>query len=158
MKTDSSKDRHGPDPPVLPYGGARVTAQRRRIAETAARIGAFTVEDLATRLACDPPGLPLATIYRAVGAMEAAGSVQRAGSRGSSALYVWCEAEGHHHHLVCTGCGAVEHAPCPFGVEPMPTQMAGYTVTKHEVTLYGLCAECGAKESTDSPGPRSEAE
>ena len=133
------------------YGTARVTPQRRRIAQAAASMGAFTIEDLAARLESQRPKTPLATLYRAVRALESAGTVQKVGTRKSSDLYVWCPAEDHHHHLVCTGCGAVAHAPCPFGQDPsLPSEMAGYTLVRHEMTLFGLCGACTQAASRES--------
>ncbi len=130
------------------YGTGRVTPQRRRIAQTAADMGAFTVEDLRERLASLTLKTPLATTYRAVRALEAAGSIQKVGARHSSDLYVWCMADDHHHHIVCTGCGAVAHAPCPFGDDAaLSKEMAGYTLVRHEVTLFGLCAACSQAEA-----------
>jgi Fur family transcriptional regulator, ferric uptake regulator len=125
------------------YGSGRVTLQRRHVARAAAELGSFTVEELAAYLSGSGAPVPLATIYRAVRAAEAAGSVQVVGKRAASELYVWCERSDHHHHLVCTTCGAVEHAPCPFDKETgVPTDVAGFKVTRHEMTLYGLCPAC----------------
>ena len=74
--------------------------------------------------------------------MEAAGYVERVGARGSSALYARCGTRSHHHHIVCDGCGRVAHAECPVAVD-MPSKRAdGFVVTRHEVTLYGLCPTC----------------
>lgn len=110
-------------------------------------MGAFTIEELAARIGSERPPTGLATVYRAVRALADAGSLQKVGTRGSSDLYVWCVAEGHHHHLVCTQCGAVAHAPCPLGEMPSPsTEMAGYTVLGHEMTLWGLCPSCTRAE------------
>ncbi len=132
------------------YGATRLTPQRRRIAEAAASMGAFTIEDLSVRLESQTPRTPLATVYRAIRALEGTGSVQRVGAREGSDLYVWCVAEDHHHHLVCTGCGAVEHTPCPYGEDgPRPADVAGYTSIRHEMTLYGLCASCTQNPAGD---------
>jgi len=126
------------------YGTARVSRQRLLIADTASAMGsAFTVDDLVAAVRRADPATGLATVYRAVGALEAAGTVARVGERLGSALFVYCVADGHHHHLVCTGCGRVEHAPCPIGEESLaPAERNGFTVTGHEVTLFGLCPEC----------------
>jgi len=113
-------------------------------------MGAFTVEELAARLESEQPATGLATVYRAVRALADAGSLQKIGKRGSSELYVWCVAEGHHHHLVCTECGAVEHAPCPLGeTASAPADVAGYTVLGHDMTLWGLCPACSQREKGD---------
>jgi len=128
------------------FGAARVTPQRVRIARTAASMpGAFTVEELVRALGAAGEDAGTATVYRAVAALEDSGFLERVGERGSSALYLRCAAHaGHHHHLVCTGCGRVEIAECP--IEPvlaLAADRCGFTLTSHDVSLYGLCAACG---------------
>lgn len=127
------------------FGASRVTERRRAVALAADGFGgAFTVEDLVSAARDRSPGIGVATVYRAVAAMESAGSLERVGSRDGSALYVRCTAEGHHHHLVCTACGRVAHTACPLadGMGRDGTVRDGFVVTSHEITLYGLCARC----------------
>jgi Fe2+ or Zn2+ uptake regulation protein len=105
--------------------------------------GAFTVEELAAAVhALDAKASATATVYRAVSAMEAAGHLERVGVRHGCALYASCADSGHHHHVVCDGCGRTAAAPCPLGGTPAAD---GFVVTRHEVTLYGLCRECAEK-------------
>lgn len=128
------------------YGGGRLSAQRALIAETVASFpGAFTAEDLHEAVLRIAPGTGLATVYRALGAMHAAGSVSAVGERAGSALFARCDRHDHHHHLVCTACGAVVGIDCPLGTETLASAArAGHLVTRHEITLYGLCAGCRA--------------
>jgi Fur family ferric uptake transcriptional regulator len=58
---------------------------------------------------------------------------------------------GHHHHLVCDGCGTVVDVTLPEKVERgMDTGFdavaaaAGFSVTGHSVDIHGLCATCRA--------------
>lgn len=123
-----------------PYGAARVSPQRRTIADVTASLGgAFTVEALADAVREADAGIGTATVYRAVGALVASGWLERVGEREGSALFVRCAAGGHHHHLVCDGCGAVSATPCTV---PHAEDSGGFVVTRHEVTLYGLCPAC----------------
>lgn len=126
------------------YGGARLSAQRALIAEAIASLpGAFTAEDLHEAVLRIAPGIGLATVYRALAAMHAVGSVTTVGERAGSALFARCDRHDHHHHLVCTACGAVVGIDCPLGTETLASAArAGHLVTRHEITLYGLCAGC----------------
>lgn len=128
----------------LPYGVGRVSAQRRRIAEVVAGYHvAFTVEDLARELHDRGQRSGLSTIYRAVATMDRSGYIERVGSREGSTLYVRCGRHGHHHHLVCTECGSVAHAGCPLDeIAARAASDTGFTITEHEVVLYGLCPVC----------------
>jgi Fur family ferric uptake transcriptional regulator len=126
------------------YGTARMSAQRALIAEVVAALpGAFTAEDLHRAVAVRRPGIGLATVYRAIAAMQAAGSLQHVGAREGSALLVLCDRDDHHHHLVCTSCASVVGVDCPLDTTALKAaSKAGHLVTRHEITLYGLCAEC----------------
>lgn len=125
-----------------PYGSARSTAQRRLIAD-AVPGKAFTVAELAASVEKIDPAVGLATVYRAVAAMEKSGWLTRVGAVDGTSLYSRCDASSHHHHAVCTACGRVEHTPCPVEAAA-ESAVPGFRVTSHELTLYGICGECSA--------------
>lgn len=125
-----------------PFGGGRMTSARRAVAGVVESVGgAFTVESLVDALTRAETSVGTATVYRAVSAMEAAGHVERIGVRGGSTLYVRCGEPHHHHHVICDGCGKVAAAECPLAASA-PGSSDGFVVTRHEMTLYGLCPEC----------------
>jgi Fur family ferric uptake transcriptional regulator len=133
------------------YGGARMSVPRSVIADAVlAQTGAFTAEDLHRALAEGRTPIGLATVYRALGAMQVAGSVAVVGQRDGSALLARCGRDDHHHHLVCTSCGRVVGIDCPLGREkPDAVTRDGHLVTRHEITLYGLCSTCRTEEGED---------
>lgn len=121
------------------FGDRRVSGQREAIAQAALDFGsAFSADDLLAAVRRQSPGIGVATVYRAVTAMEEAGFIEAVGSRGNAALYVHCAQEGHHHHVVCTSCGAVADAEC--SVPTVATN--GFAITGHELSLWGLCPRC----------------
>jgi Fe2+ or Zn2+ uptake regulation protein len=123
------------------FGAGRRSAQRDAIAVAAREFhSAFTADDLLAAVRAETPGVGTATVYRAVAAMEAAAFVEPVGMRGAARLYVHCAQEGHHHHVVCTSCGAVADAECQVGASA--SCASGFTVTGHDLTLYGLCPGC----------------
>jgi Fur family ferric uptake transcriptional regulator len=123
------------------YGRGRLSAQRETIARAARDLaGAFSADELFAEVRKEAPGIGLATVYRAVAAMESAGFLEAVGLRGSATLYVHCSQSGHHHHVVCTGCGAVAEAECSVNVSAESAE--GFAITSHALTLYGLCPRC----------------
>lgn len=133
------------DDPRLVFGAGRMTTQRSTIMAVAETMrGAFTVDALAVSARAEDPAIGVATVYRAVAAMEASGWLERVGERAGSALYARCPAgTHHHHHLICTGCGRLEAADCPLeSVSASARTQSGFVLTGHEVTLYGLCPDC----------------
>ncbi len=129
------------------YGRGRLTAQRAAIARAVTGIpSAFTVEELAAVVRrADSGAGATATVYRAVAAMESSRFVERVGSRNGSVLYARCATPSHHHHIVCDGCGRIAHAECPVVAGVEARRGDGFVITRHEVTLYGLCPECAEK-------------
>jgi Fur family ferric uptake transcriptional regulator len=139
------------------FGSGRVSAQRMAIARAADGTlhRAFSVEQLATNVRRDHPGIGLATVYRAITAMEAAGFVESLGTRDGATLYARCRNGDHHHHMLCTGCGAVADVACPVRPDA-PERPDGFAVTGHHLVLYGLCAACGKRAAAEGAADASQ--
>lgn len=133
--------------PASLYGSGRVSAQRAAIASVVeAMHRAFTAEELHRAVADAEPGIGLATVYRAIGAMQSAGGLVPVGERDGSALLALCARHDHHHHLVCTECGAVVAIDCPIhDATARAAARDGHLVTSHQITLYGVCAGCRSR-------------
>ncbi|HEY3316811.1 MAG TPA: Fur family transcriptional regulator [Coriobacteriia bacterium] len=129
-----------------PYRG-RSSSQRDAIAQAAeAMPGAFSAEELLGSVRQREPGVGAATVYRALKAMRDAGFVEAVGTREGAVVYARCRGTGHHHHLVCTACGAVAEADCELDrVLERVASASGYTVTSHELALRGVCPACRKK-------------
>jgi Fur family transcriptional regulator, ferric uptake regulator len=128
---------------MLP-GRARLTPQRRAVLETIEGWkGSFTVVELYDRARRSYPRLALATTYRTVDLLRRSGSVRPLPGGGRPA-YVRCHS-GHHHHLICLVCGAVEETE--LCAAPRPSELKrrhGFAAESHDVDIYGTCARCAA--------------
>lgn len=126
------------------YGAGRISAPRVTLAHIveAWRGRAFSVDELAAAARELDPRIGLATAYRAVAAMREAGFVEQLGTRDGATLYARCATGGHHHHALCTECGAVSDIECPVQVDATGT--TGFEVTGHRLVLYGRCAACSS--------------
>ncbi len=51
---------------------------------------------------------------------------------------------GHHHHLVCSVCGAtVDFADCDLGaLEERLAKETGFEMQGHLLEVYGTCPQC----------------
>ena len=85
-------------------------------------------------------GLGLATVYRNLKALLEDGAIEAVQLPGESPRYEPA-GQSHHHHFQCTPCARVfdVHA-CPGDLQGLAPQ--GFQVQRHELTLYGLCADC----------------
>lgn len=122
----------------------RMTRQRRRIiAEFAGMRRYVTARELHKRLAATSPRIGLATVYRTLEILNAVGGAAAAGHPRGERAYLFCPI-AHHHHAVCTRCGRVDDVPCK-SVDQFRRALAGtlrFTLTKHQLEFFGLCARC----------------
>ena len=89
------------------------------------------------------PSLSIATIYRTLRDLLADGLIKTVALPGDSLRYESLHAHAHHHHhFQCTRCQKVfDIHGCPGSLQGMEVP-PGFQVDHHEVTLYGLCADC----------------
>src|SRR5437016_14243584 len=103
----------------------------------------LTAQDLHRKALAVTPRIGLATVYRTLAALENEGAVEVISQEAGESAYRLCSS-GHHHHLVCTGCGAVvEIEECDL--EPLARRLSqrhGFRIDAHDVTLRGRCAKC----------------
>jgi Fur family ferric uptake transcriptional regulator len=120
----------------------RLTEQRRAVLDLIAdRQGSFTAIDLFEDARRGAPRLGLATVYRTVELLRRTGSVRPLAGDARPA-YVRCE-PGHHHHLVCLSCGAVEETElCGAPSASELRRRYGFRAEDHELEIYGTCARC----------------
>ena len=121
---------------------SRLTPQRRAVLELIAdREGSFTPLELFQEARRRQPKLGIATVYRTVELLRRTGSVRPLSGRAEPA-YVRCE-PGHHHHLVCLSCGAVEETElCGAPSSTVLRRRYGFRAEEHELDIYGTCARC----------------
>jgi Fur family ferric uptake transcriptional regulator len=84
-----------------------------------------------------------ASIYRVVDELVGLSLLSRVDVGDGVARYE-PQRPGHHHHLVCDGCGRLE----PFEDEALEKAIHGlanrvsFDVSDHDVTLHGCCEDC----------------
>jgi Fur family ferric uptake transcriptional regulator len=88
----------------------------------------------------------LASVYRVLEALSEHGLVQRVDVGDGVARYEPVRDVGHHHHLVCDGCGKVEAFEDPRLEQAISAveERTGYDVVAHDVVLRGACVDCRA--------------
>ena len=87
-------------------------------------------------------GLGMATIYRNLKAFLQSGEIAQVTIPGESPRYE-IAGHDHHHHFHCTRCDRLfDVHQCPGDLKSMAPK--GFSVERHELTLYGHCADCSA--------------
>ena len=120
--------------------GGAVTAARVAIVEALLDSNRLqTPEALLIQARTRAPGTSLATVYRTLERLAAAGRVKRATLASGDVGYAYCPSS-HHEHIICLGCGLVQPVrPCLIREEPA---LEGFTIASHVVDFHGLCAAC----------------
>jgi Fur family ferric uptake transcriptional regulator len=85
-------------------------------------------------------GLGIATVYRNVKALVEEGWLVPVELPGESTVYEEAGKE-HHHHFRCDTCARVfELDGCGLNVSRLAH--SDFSILRHELVLYGLCADC----------------
>jgi len=127
--------------------GYAITGQRRALVSYVLALpGCFTSSQLLSSLHSDRIHVGRATVFRTLELLERLGYLSRV-AEGERSAYAVCK-PGHHHHLVCSGCGQVLHlADCPMSdLLAQLEQRTGYRIERHQLEIAGLCPECQQSE------------
>lgn len=117
--------------------GYRITRARKELVKKLAmQPQPVSVQDLCGLL----PSVDEASVYRTIHTLLQEGFLEEITTHGESSRYAL--SHGHHHHVVCTGCGWMEHVSCEAARLRTAVPRSFKTVETHEVTLYGLCKKC----------------
>ncbi len=110
--------------------------------------GFVSAQALHTALREGGSSIGLATVYRALADLAVEGEADSLQQEGES-LFRACTPNSHHHHLICRNCGLTVEIEAD-AVEEWAKQVAaehGFTQPNHVVDVFGLCANCSARES-----------
>lgn len=95
--------------------------------------------------------LAQSSLYRSLGVLEAAGVVNRVLSSDEFARFELAEdlTDHHHHHLICSGCGAVADFTVSSDLERQlaravsdAERRSGFRADHHRLDLVGVCSAC----------------
>ena len=124
----------------------RATPARLRLAEVIAQAShPVTIAEILEH----DSSFALSSTYRNLTVLEQAGILHRIVTNDDIVRYELAEPfAGHHHHLMCEGCGAVIDVPLADlerAVHEAADAVAashGFRTTAHRIDLIGRCADC----------------
>lgn len=126
----------------------RYTKGRRAVANALSEAnGPMSAAELQEVVGAD---VPLSSLYRTLTVLEEAEIViPHFGTRGLTRYELAEWLTGHHHHLVCLGCGAVEDIDMPASHEKEVravvariAALADFAPTSHVLEIEGRCHRC----------------
>ncbi|MDX6204946.1 MAG: Fur family transcriptional regulator, ferric uptake regulator [Frankiales bacterium] len=103
--------------------------------------GFLAAQDIHARLRGQGSPVGLTSVYRAAQALRDSGEIDEARLPSGELGYRLCDTTKHHHHLICTVCGAtveIEAASVERWIASVATQH-GYAPTAHTIEILGTC-------------------
>ncbi|MGH8914297.1 MAG: Fur family transcriptional regulator [Acidimicrobiia bacterium] len=132
----------------LSASGVRYTGGRRQVVAALQRAdGPMSAAELYRDLDGEVPG---SSVYRTLAVLEEAGVVEpHHGAKGVTRYEIAEWLAGHHHHLVCSNCGAVEDIELPSDMETQLERLVGrvsgmsrFSASGHALEVDGRCSRC----------------
>lgn len=116
--------------------------------------GHCTADEIAAELRRSQPRFPRSTVYRALDALTASGSVYAAHLGDGPTYYEL--ASGDHHHAVCQVCGGVMHVQEELvsELERHLEKGHGFKPVRTEVLVVGVCDDCAHSPAASPPTRR----
>lgn len=126
--------------------GLRSGGARTKVVDELATHGCCrSAQEIHDALRAEGAPIGMASVYRALEALEGFGLVQKTDLGNDVRMYEAVIPGGeHHHHLVCERCGKIS----PFESEALERAIHGaaegrrFSVASHEVVIHGTCSGC----------------
>jgi len=113
----------------------------------------LSAEDIYHKVHSAYPSIGLTTVYRTLELLVHTSLIHKFDFGDGRARYELVEGSqntGHHHHLVCTGCGSIidytdfihEEIELLKKTEKGLSKKYNFRITNHLIQFYGLCERC----------------
>ena len=139
---------------LLSREGYKLTAQRLAVLDVIVDSqGHFTPAIVHERVRWNQSNVGLVTVYRTLEILAELGLVCRVHREGKSRSYTMSPS-GHHHHLICSQCGAVaDFTDCDLEeLEQRLAQETGFEIEGHLLQFTGRCQACRRFSGIGSQG------
>ena len=133
---------------MVRQGGYKLTPQRRALLRVITRsCEHLTPAAIYERVCQEYPGIGLVTIYRMLEILTKLGLICEVHIGGKCRSYLIRRPLEHHHHLVCSGCGAVvDFTDCNLGrLEQRLSCETGFDIESHLLEFSCYCPNCQEK-------------
>ena len=134
---------------LLRQRGIQVTAQRLAVLRAVSSQPHTTADVVAEMVRAEIGAISLQAVYDALAVLVVGGIIRRIQPAGSPARFE-DRVGDNHHHLICRICDRLVDVDCAVGAAPCLTAAddMGYEIDSAEVTYWGVCPECSAKQKS----------
>jgi len=105
--------------------------------------GHISAEEIYAQIAAKYPQVNISTVYRTLDLLKQLGLVTET-DFGDGRLRYHPVVKGHHHHLVCTGCGAVTDLDesALARLQDVLLNRYSFAADLRHLAIFGLCEKC----------------
>jgi Fur family ferric uptake transcriptional regulator len=125
--------------------GYRMTPQRLMIVSAIeSSDGHISAEEIYAQVVAKYPHVNISTVYRTLELLKELGLVTET-NFGEGRVRYHPAGKGHHHHLVCTGCGAVIDLDesSLSSLKSMLLREYKFSADLRHLAIFGRCDKCG---------------
>ncbi|RLC61369.1 MAG: transcriptional repressor [Chloroflexi bacterium] len=130
---------------VLKQRHYKLTPQRRAVLKVLSSSQKhLTPADIYEKVQSECPGIGLVTIYRLLQILTELGLICEVHSGENCRRYIIRRQAVHHHHLICSSCGAVvDFSGCDLSeLEERLSRETEFEMEGHLLEFYGHCRRC----------------
>lgn len=100
----------------------------------------WTLGELRATLDAQGVSADQSTVYRGLLLLQRTRKVRRLATMANE--YHFELTATHHDHALCAFCGSIREIPCLSPQENIPSELDGFQVLDHQLTLAGICESC----------------
>jgi Fur family transcriptional regulator, ferric uptake regulator len=129
---------------ILSHNGYKLTSQRRAVLDVITNSQEhLTPAAIHRKVNQDNSQIGLVTVYRTLQKLLELGLICRVQGPGKSQSYT-LSPSGHHHHVICSECGAVaDFTDCSLEeLEQRLSEETGFKIEGHLLQFTGICDDC----------------
>ena len=124
--------------------GYRLTPQRLMVVKAVEDAEShISAEEIYAQVCARYPQMNISTVYLTLELLKTLDLVTET-DMGDGRVRYHCMGKGHHHHLVCQGCGKITDIE-ESALEPLWTEIQqryNFKVYMKHLAFFGLCAKC----------------
>jgi Fur family ferric uptake transcriptional regulator len=127
----------------------KITPQRRAVLSVIAQShDHLTPAGIFEKVHQKQPNVGLVTVYRTLDILAELGLICEVHAGGNCRSYLMRRPSGHHHHLICSNCGAVvDFTDCDLSkLEKRLSKETSFEINGHLLEFTGFCRDCSKRK------------
>lgn len=127
---------------ILKENGYKQTKQREKLLQIFQENNQYlAARQILENFRLEFPSASYNTVYRNLYSLAEIGILEETNLNSEKHFRFHCEANGHHHHFICTTCGDISPIDvCP--ISQVSDKLPNHVINSHKFEVYGICPSC----------------